>query len=727
MRFVIPALIAVLGLFITWAVVSGGPDPQPQSSHAVVVPVLQDNTQDDQTEPANDGPISLTGLSVLPTDQLDLRDPNTRYTDAPATLGSTDRGGDYRLEVRFSRYGAGIATIHLADYRVTNEPDAEPYQILSEQGPPAQPDFSQYHYGALTLEIEGQTVEVYATGTWSRRSIQTTEQGQSVEYRAIIINEDGDPVVELRRIWTLEKNSYDLRLNQYLINRSGRELDVRFRQHLACDLTADRASYLGDRRHVVLGHFNPNNDPNRTRTYTDDGFLTRDKVVKGKDVWPNDNHDNGETLAWIALENRYFAVVTHADLPDTVQSTADVPDMLDGFARVIQTQVVPSAEADAKDKRLILIAETEEITLSADPQQLVDLSLGVYAGPRDSELFKQAPYSFMDFQQMIRYSMGGPCAFCTFQWLANLLLWLLKFFASFTLDWGVAIILLVLLVRLMLHPITKKAQVNMMVLGKQMQAMQPELEKLKKKYADEPQRMQQEQIRLWREHGVNPFSMLGCLPMFLQTPIWIALYAMLYYAIELRQEHAFYGIFQMLGNWQFLGDLARPDRFYVFSEDPIIFKLLLIQFDFSSFNILPILMAGVFYINSRLTTPPAMNDQARQQQKIMRVMLFIFPVFLYAAPAGLTLYIAASTTAGIIDSYLVRRHVKAMENRGELDPTHENFRGRKEKAPPKPGSFRDRLRQRMDEAQKMAEEMQKAQQQQKGNKGRGGKGPRGRR
>ena len=95
-------------------------------------------------------------------------------------------------------------------------------------------------------------------------------------------------------------------------------------------------------------------------------------------------------------------------------------------------------------------------------------------------------------------------------------------------DWGVAIIILVGVVRLILHPITKKAQVNMMKMGRQMSALQPDMEKLKKRYKDDQKKLNQEMMKLYREKGVNPANMLGCLPMFLQMPIWIALYAMLY-------------------------------------------------------------------------------------------------------------------------------------------------------------------------------------------------------
>ncbi|MEZ6191096.1 MAG: YidC/Oxa1 family membrane protein insertase [Phycisphaerales bacterium] len=90
---------------------------------------------------------------------------------------------------------------------------------------------------------------------------------------------------------------------------------------------------------------------------------------------------------------------------------------------------------------------------------------------------------------------------------------------------------------------------------------------------------------------------------------------------------------------------------------------------FQSINIIPLLMAVVFYFQQKLTTPPAANEQQAQQQKMMKFMIFLFPVFLYFAPSGLNLYIMASTTAGIVDSYIVRKHIKEEASGGCSSPS----------------------------------------------------------
>jgi len=262
---------------------------------------------------------------------------------------------------------------------------------------------------------------------------------------------------------------------------------------------------------------------------------------------------------------------------------------------------------------------------------------------------------------LIAYSLGGCCAWCTFAWLANILVEFLgTLHAYLVFDWGIAIIVLVMVVRLLLHPISKKSQVQMQRISKGMAALKPELDALKARYGDDPKRMQQEQFRLYREKNINPVGCLGgFLPTFLQMPIWMALYAVLYLAFELRQQPAFFGVFQVFGGWQFLGDLSAQDRFI-----PLPFSVNLFLFTLSSINIIPLLMGVVFYVQQKYMAPPTaqLSPEQAQQQKMMRVMTVVmFPLMLYVAPSGLTLYIMTSTLIGIWESKMVRRQVEEEE------------------------------------------------------------------
>jgi len=260
------------------------------------------------------------------------------------------------------------------------------------------------------------------------------------------------------------------------------------------------------------------------------------------------------------------------------------------------------------------------------------------------------------------------CAICTFQWLADFLAIVLTTLDHYVVfDWGLAIILLVLIVRTLLHPITKKSQINMQRFGKVMQKLKPEIDKLKSKYPNEPKKVQSEQMALMQKHGVNPFQMLGCLPMFLQMPIWVALYALLYFMFDIRQEPAFFGVFQMIGGWPFLADLSASDHFFGAFNEPTQFFM----WNITGINLLPILMGVIFFIQQKYMSPQsgaAMTSEQQSQQKIMRIMMVVlFPVMLYSAPSGLTLYILTSSAVGILESRHIRKHVDQMNISPEVE------------------------------------------------------------
>ncbi len=308
--------------------------------------------------------------------------------------------------------------------------------------------------------------------------------------------------------------------------------------------------------------------------------------------------------------------------------------------------------------------------------------MGVFAGPLEkSILAKDQPYRSLNMQGLILYQMSSFCAICTFQWLAHLLLAVLAFFDHWIVfDWGVAIILLVVCVRALLHPVTRRSQMGMQKFGKQMQRLKPEMDKLQKKYGGDKKKIQEEQMKLFRERGINPLQMLGCLPMFLQMPIWVALYAALYFSFDLRQEPAFWGVFQEFWSWPFLADLASPDHFFWEAPEPFSFFL----WNVTGINLLPILMGVIFFFQQKYMTPKtSMSPEQETQQKIMRVMMVVlFPVMLYSAPSGLTLYILTSSSIGIMESRHIRKQVDAMDLDAlpskRTTPTKEAGRGAKD-------------------------------------------------
>jgi YidC/Oxa1 family membrane protein insertase len=200
----------------------------------------------------------------------------------------------------------------------------------------------------------------------------------------------------------------------------------------------------------------------------------------------------------------------------------------------------------------------------------------------------------------------------TFAWLSRPLLQLLKFFHGFAKNWGLAIILLTLFVKL----VTFYPQQKTMLSAKKMQRLAPEMAKLKKKYENDKQRLGMETMNLYKAHGVSPLG--GCLPTLIQMPIWIALFSTLNYAVELHRS-GFLGYIQ---------DLSAKDPYYV----------------------TPLLMGGVMFLQMRMS--PAGADP--QQQKMMSVMMpIMFTAFSLFLPAGLAIYTLTSYLIGILQQLYI--------------------------------------------------------------------------
>jgi len=200
----------------------------------------------------------------------------------------------------------------------------------------------------------------------------------------------------------------------------------------------------------------------------------------------------------------------------------------------------------------------------------------------------------------------------TFDFISQILLKLLQFFYGLVHNWGWSIMLLSIAVYLLLFPLTLKQMHSM----KQMQALQPHIEALKKQHKDNPQRMQKEQMELFRKHKVNPLG--GCLPLLLQMPIFIALYQTLMRSVFLRGA-----------SFLWIKDLSGPDRLFALPFPK----------PFDSFNLLPILMTIGMFIQQKITTATTAVGSSAEQQKMMMIMMpLLFGFIFYSMPAGLVLY-----------------------------------------------------------------------------------------
>ncbi len=633
--------------------------------------------------PVHDGPVrSMKGLAVR---QHEFSD-----EEEPIVLGGLMDPEKAKMEVLLTRKGAGIASITFSNIWLTaaarRQADAyyaakasgstEGYELPSNaqrfvlqrqqqiryMDPATQKAYDitiplmsasgihvQWKEDDEVISHDG-PIQLLWEGYWS-------PLGPGI-FKAEIENEQGELIFEILRRFELN-DGYDIKLHQRVINHSGRELDVQWQQYGPPNLMPDRARYL-DRRRFRFGYeFSEAVDPDHFADVISDGgmLLEYGDVIKDENfvLWPNDlSEEEGFTLSWFASTSRYFAMAIHPLLAPDGTGNRSLESVVSRIERTLYQQ---------SDETLVETGLFSPLTTIAAGAQH-DFSMGIFAGPLSPAILDtEEPYVALNMGGMILYQISGftLCACCTFQWLADLLLSILTFLADHVVfDWGMAIIVLVMIVRFLLHPITRMSQVNMQKFSRKMQKLKPELDRLKERCGDDKKKMQQEQMKLMREHGLNPFQMLGCLPMLLQMPIWIALYAGLYFSYSLRQEPAFWGFFQMFDGWPFLADLAAPDHFFYTFQEPHEFLF----WHVSGINLLPILLGVFFFLQQKYLTPQnaAMTPEQEMQQKMIRIMTVVaFPLFLYTAPSGLTLYIMTSSIVGTLEGRHIRKQVDKMD------------------------------------------------------------------
>jgi YidC/Oxa1 family membrane protein insertase len=246
------------------------------------------------------------------------------------------------------------------------------------------------------------------------------------------------------------------------------------------------------------------------------------------------------------------------------------------------------------------IVNTSEFSIQPNSQN--GHSFKTYIGPQELKILNLVN---PDWTVLIHYG--------TFDLISQVLLQALDFLHKIFRNWGLAIIALSILVYLLLYPLSIKQMRSM----KEMQAIQPLVEKIREENKNNPQKMNKEIMELYREHKVNPFG--GCLPLILQMPIFFALYNALMRSFVLKGAR-----------FLWIKDLSEPDNLFKFPFNlPILGEY---------FNILPVIMAIGMFIQQKISTVNATGTTAEQQKIMLIVMPVMFCFIFYTMPAGLVLY-----------------------------------------------------------------------------------------
>lgn len=327
---------------------------------------------------------------------------------------------------------------------------------------------------------------------------------------------------------------------------------------------------------------------------------------------------------------------THRKLPaDAEKAHEDFPGPV-AFAGIDQQYFFSAVYlvGGAKDGKCKTVATTTlrsidlVLPLAVAPNETVAVPLGGFIGPKDLELLagvgapdpKGGPQVGAQSPALDRsVDFGWWAAIC------QVLLAIMKFFHQATGNWGVAIILLTVTAKVVLLPLTHKAMVS----AENMKKLQPKMEEIRKKYADDKEKQNLETMKLYQSEKVNPLG--GCLPLLLQLPIWAALFT------TLRTSYDLYGMPFFGPVWT---DLTLKDPTYI----------------------LPLALGVTMFITQKLQ--PQMMDPV-QAKMFLYFMPVFFTVIMLAYPAGLSLYIFTNNLLSIGQQFALRKYLKA---RGQAAP-----------------------------------------------------------
>ena len=238
----------------------------------------------------------------------------------------------------------------------------------------------------------------------------------------------------------------------------------------------------------------------------------------------------------------------------------------------------------------------------------------VFTGPRIGKILDSASNNIPGIDKTMDYGW--------FWFFAQPMLWMINWLFALVGNYGVAIILMTLILRLLMWPLTRKSYASTMA----MQKMQPELQRVQKLYANDKARLQMEMMKVYQSHKTSPMS--GCLPMLIQIPIFFALYKALLISVPMRSAH-----------FLWISDLAAMDPYFI----------------------LPILMGATMWLQQYLQSPKNTNNTnstVANTQRAMKWMPILFTVMFAWMPAGLVLYWTVSNIFGIFQMYVIKKTIK---------------------------------------------------------------------
>ena len=470
------------------------------------------------------------------------------------------------VKLELSTWGAVVKKVTLKKYAKDCGP-------ISEENPPVVLDFSDSPLGA------GETVEAFEAS-----EVTTEEKCNFVKFTS---------GARSREILLMNLDSYKLQFRDVGMSGSISLGAMRMGDSKNDLLSVDSwAMDAGKGKPGVIHH---GDDDSPLKPYLVGGLsggCSGSKSAAGMPEETTVEYPGAQT--WIAVKNRFF-----------VTALASCTEGNAGFSATVKRDM---GAANYKP---------ESVSVSVNFKgDVTKRTTTFFVGPK-----KQSLLWDLGMKDVMEFGM--------WRWLCYPLVWVLNLFNGWIPNFGVAIILLTILVRLLFWPLTRKSTEGM----KKMQELQPLIKEIQAKYKDNPQRLQQETWQLYREKKVNPMS--SCLPMLIQIPVFIALFNVLRSAVELRYAP-----------FLWIADLSEPEGLFAS------------WFPFGGLNLLPILMAVSTALQSYFT--PSTGDK-KQQQMMMVMMPAMMLIMFYSFPSALSLYWFLSNIFSIVQMWLIRRQTAAKQ------------------------------------------------------------------
>ncbi|MGQ0634408.1 MAG: membrane protein insertase YidC [Planctomycetaceae bacterium] len=532
-----------------------------------------------EAEPKADGP--LAGDAAPPA--------APKFPEKKVELGSLEFSEEagYRQLVTLTSKGAAVESIQLSDPR---------YRALSKPHP--------------QLEVVGNGI---IPRTLETALPQLSTRATSANWKTVDLEPAAPPHHAVTFRWQSDQVSVSKRYELGKKEPQGPEAPAYL---LKLDLTFEN---LSDKRHVVNYLLQgptglPLENVDNTQKYRDivvgfvdrpgrpdHNFLTAATIADGKaEVWTT-------PFDYLGVDVQYFAalLLPEGDQHDHRYANSVTQTML-GPPNKNQTDI--SVEVTSVDLEL---APRND----AAGKHSIKHTWNLFAGPKRDDVLPPGT------DQVIDYGW--------FAFISRPLLQLLKIFHAVTGSWGIAIICLTIVVRGAMFPLSIKQAKG----AAKMQELQPELAALKEKYGKDKEKFARAQMELFSKHKYNPLA--GCLPIFLQLPVFMGLYQALNHAVDLR-----------MAKFLWIQNLAAPDALF-----PLGFALPFLGW--KEFNLLPFITIALFIVQQKMFMPPPANDEQAMQQKMMNYMMVFMGVMFYKVPAGLCVYFIASSLWGLAERKLL--------------------------------------------------------------------------